>query len=542
MTRRSLVARSALTHTDDWQAIPVAKKTALDKDLNKIVQLEAATAETGRRTGALGLALLFLAAVFAFTVTITEGQYASFIIAAGVIGGYMALNIGANDVANNVGPAVGSRALTMVGALIVAAIFEAMGALIAGADVVSTISKGIVDPSGLADSQVFVRAMMSALLAGALWINLATAIGAPVSTTHSVVGGVLGAGVAAAGFSAVNWDTTGAIVASWVISPALGGGFAALTLWFITAMVLEKEDKLAAARRWVPVLIGVMTFAFTLYLISKGLKQVWKPPVGLSWLMAAACALAAWAGTRPLVARRSLALENRRRPVGELFRWPLIFSAALLSFAHGANDVANAVGPLAAVVAAVQAGAVEAKVAVPGWVLIVGALGIVCGLLLFGPKLIRTVGEKITKMDPARAFCVALAAAVTVIVASEMGLPVSSTHIAVGGVFGVGFFREFRTNRYVWHWREMDPDVALTAGGIPTGAATGHANGAETEGSDAAVPAQLLEKSRRRAEKAKRRRLVRRQHLTTIAAAWVVTVPLAALLSAVIFLVWSAFV
>ncbi|SOE01324.1 inorganic phosphate transporter [Caenispirillum bisanense] len=518
----------------------MAKKTTLDKDLAKLVRIEEATAATGRRTGALGLALLFLAAVFAFTVTITEGQYASFIIAAGVIGGYMALNIGANDVANNVGPAVGSRALTMVGALVVAAVFEALGALVAGADVVSTISKGIVDPSALADSQVFVRAMMSALLAGALWINLATAIGAPVSTTHSVVGGVLGAGIAAAGLSAVNWGTTGTIVASWVISPLLGGGIAAFALWFITAMVLEKEDKLTAARRWVPVLVAVMTFAFTLYLIMKGLKQLWVPPPGLAWLMAAVAAAAAWAGTRPLVARRALTLENRRRPVGELFRWPLIFSAALLSFAHGANDVANAVGPLAAVVAAVEAGAVEAKVVVPSWVLVVGALGIVCGLLLFGPKLIRTVGEKITKMDPARAFCVALAAAVTVIVASELGLPVSSTHIAVGGVFGVGFFREFRTNRYVWHWREMNPDVALTAGGIPTGAATGHADAAAPQ--DDAVPAQLLEKSRRRAEKAKRRRLVRRQHMTTIAAAWVVTVPLAALLSAVIFLVWSAFV
>ncbi|GAA0594554.1 inorganic phosphate transporter [Caenispirillum bisanense] len=522
----------------------MAKKTALDKDLNKIVQLEVATAESGRRAGAIGLALLFLVAVFAVTFGIAEGQqYASFIIAAGVIGGYMALNIGANDVANNVGPAVGSRALTMVGALIVAAVFEAAGALIAGAEVVSTISRGIVDPSALADAQVFVRAMMSALLAGALWINLATAIGAPVSTTHSVVGGVLGAGVAAAGLTAVNWPVMSTIVASWIISPALGGLIAALLLWFITVRVLEQDDKLAAARRWVPVLVGLMTFAFTVYLITKGLKQLWKPPTALIWATGAGLAVAAWAVTRPAVERRALSLENRRRAVGELFRWPLIFSAALLSFAHGANDVANAVGPLAAVVAAVQAGVVQAQVVVPGWVLLVGALGIVCGLLLFGPKLIRTVGEKITKMDPARAFCVALAAALTVIVASEFGLPVSSTHIAVGAVFGVGFFREFRTNRYVWHWREMKPDVALTAGGIPTGAALGSGeHGGETSAPAVLPQQQMLEKAHRKAEKAKRRRLVRRQHLTTIVAAWLVTVPLAALLSAVIFLLWSAFV
>lgn len=173
--------------------VSVAKST-LDKDLKKISRLESATAAIGRTSGAFGLALLFLVAVFAFTVRMAEGEYASFIIAAGVIGGYMALNIGANDVANNVGPAVGSKALTMVGALVVAAIFEAGGAIIAGGEVVSTVSKGIVDPTLLPSSGVFVQAMMSALLAGALWINLATVIGAPVSTTHSIVGGVLGAG------------------------------------------------------------------------------------------------------------------------------------------------------------------------------------------------------------------------------------------------------------------------------------------------------------------------------------------------------------
>ncbi|EKV30742.1 putative low-affinity inorganic phosphate transporter [Caenispirillum salinarum AK4] len=511
-------------------------KSTLDKDLKKISRLESATAATGRTSGAVGLALLFLVAVFAFTVTVAEGQYASFVIAAGVIGGYMALNIGANDVANNVGPAVGSKALTMVGALVVAAIFEAAGAIIAGGEVVSTVSKGIVDPTQLPSTDVFVRAMMSALLAGALWINLATIIGAPVSTTHSIVGGVLGAGVAAAGFGAVDWATMGAIAASWVISPALGGGIAALVLAFVTSRVLEVEDKIAAARRWVPALVGLMTFAFSLYLVMKGLKKVWVPPAGVSWLIALVAALGAWALTRPMVHRRSVGLENRRKSVGELFRWPLIFSAALLSFAHGANDVANAVGPLAAVVAAVQGVALDAKVAVPGWVLLVGALGIVTGLLLFGPKLIRTVGEKITRLDPARAFCVALAAAVTVIVASEFGLPVSSTHIAVGGIFGVGFYREFRANRYTWHWHELDPDAALTAGGLPTAAEGGESAAAET-----GVEPQVLEKRRRKAEKARRRRLVRRRHLLTIVAAWLVTVPLAALLSAAIFGTWSAF-
>lgn len=514
-------------------------KSALDKDLKKIVRLEEATARTGRPAAGIGLALLFLMAVFAFTVTIAEGQYASFVIAAGVIGGYMALNIGANDVANNVGPAVGSKALTMVGALVVAAIFEAGGAIIAGGSVVSTVSKGIVDPAQLPDSATFVRAMMSALLAGALWINLATMIGAPVSTTHSIVGGVLGAGAAAAGFGAVDWPTMGAIAASWVISPALGGLIAAGLLLFVTVNVLERDDRIEAARRWVPVLVGIMTFAFTLYLINKGLKKVWVPPAGLGWILAGAIAAGAWAVTRPLVARRAAGIENRRKAVSELFRWPLIFSAALLSFAHGANDVANAVGPLAAVVSAVEGSYLEAAVAIPFWVLIVGALGIVTGLLLFGPKLIRTVGEKITRLDPARAFCVALSAAVTVIIASELGLPVSSTHIAVGGIFGVGFLREFRANRYTWHWRELDPDTALTAGGLPT-AAEESQHPAVENGANGPTQAQVLEKRRRKAEKAQRRRLVRRRHLLTIVAAWLITVPLAAVLSAVIFGVWSA--
>ncbi len=356
----------------------------------------------------------------------------------------MALNIGANDVANSMGPPVGSRAITMFGALVIAAIGNTAGAVIAGGDVVSTIAKGIIDPEPMADIGIFVTAMLAALLAAALWLNLATWIGAPVSTTHAIVGGVMGSGIAATGIAAVNWPTMSAIAASWVISPVLGGAIAAGFLWLIRKTIIFQEDRIAAARRWVPVLIGIMGAAFAMYLMIKGLKKVWK--IDIEWVMVGGLAVffATWQAVRPFIARQSEGLENRKKAVNGLFAIPLVCAAGLLTFAHGANDVANAVGPLAAIVGALSLGEITAKVVVPIWVLVVGGLGISIGLALFGPRLVRTVGEKITKLNPIRAFCVALSAAITVLIASALGLPVSSTHIAVGGVFGVGFLRPLK--------------------------------------------------------------------------------------------------
>ncbi len=495
----------------------------LHKELKRIAVLERATQEIGRRTVALGLALLFLVLVLLFTLSIS-GTYEKgiFVIAAGIIGGYMALNIGANDVANNVGPAVGSRALTMGGALVIAGIFEAAGAFLAGGEVVQTVSKGIIDIDGMPSLDHFVWAMLAALLAAALWLNLATWLGAPVSTTHSIVGGVMGSGMAVAGLAAVDWGVMSAIAASWVISPVLGGVIAAALLTFVKFAVLRRDDKIAAATAWVPVLVAIMACAFTAFLLMKGLKRIWSPDTTTVVLLSAAMLVGSFAAVRPLVRRAAVGLENRRKAVARLFTVPLIVSAALLSFAHGANDVANAVGPLAAIVSAVHEGNITAEAAVPGWVMLIGGLGIAAGLVLFGPKLIRTVGEKITKLDPIRAFCVALSAAVTVIAASVMGLPVSSTHIAVGGVFGVGFLREFLA-----HWdrqrlnnRNQRPPVDAAPPALMAG-----------EPFDPARPDP--EKELRKAE---RRRLVRRSHLLTIGAAWVITVPCAALLAAGLYL------
>jgi PiT family inorganic phosphate transporter len=495
-------------------------KQSLDKDLEKIVHVEAAARSVSGGVRAHGIAVVFLVlvALLAAAFSGVSGDGVMVVLAA-ILGGYMAINIGANDVANNVGPAVGSRAMTLVGALIIAAVFESAGALLAGGEVVSTISKGIIDPSLVEDSEVFILAMMAALVSAALWVNLATFIGAPVSTTHAVVGGVMGAGIAAVGFQLVNWGTMSAIAASWVISPVLGGVIAAIFLAFIKINIIYQPDKIAAARRWVPMLVAIMAGAFACYLSIKGLKRVWKPDTFTILLIGAVVFAVVWAVMRPLIRRQSEGMENRNQSLRTLFRIPLICSAALLSFAHGANDVANAIGPLAAILRAVEFGDIAGKVEVPAWIMMIGAFGISLGLFLYGPKLIRMVGDQITKMNPMRAYCVALSAAITVIIASWLGLPVSSTHIAVGAVFGVGFFREFYTRRSK---RRRD---------MIAGSGKGSGNGdASADGS--ALPPDVL----------RRRKLVRRSHFLTIIAAWVITVPAAALLSAAVFYLLSAVV
>ena len=489
----------------DQQGDPRHLET-LDRDLDRLSNLEMATSYVGRPLVAPGISLIFvflagLAAMLFFGQTTNS----MIVVMAACFGAYMALNIGANDVANNMGPAVGANALSMGGAIAIAAVFESAGALIAGGDVVSTIAKGIIEPASMGTAEAFIWAMMAALLSAALWVNLATWVGAPVSTTHSVVGGVMGAGIAAAGFAAVNWPTMSAIAASWVISPVLGGVIAALFLALIKSRIIYQDDKIAAARKWVPVLVGIMAGAFATYLALKGLKKIIKIDLPTALLIGAVVGGIVWAAMIPVIRRQSEGLENRNKSLKVLFGIPLVVSAALLSFAHGANDVANAVGPLAAIVQASQSGNFTDAVSIPLWVMVIGAFGISFGLFLFGPKLIRMVGSQITKLNPMRAYCVALSAAITVIVASWLGLPVSSTHIAVGGVFGVGFFREWDAERRLKKARIAMPSRPAYA-----------------------------------PEERRRRKLVRRSHFMTIIAAWVITVPAAALLSATIFFLITA--
>ena len=492
---------------------PSLVKPTLDKDLDKFAYVEEAAQHISRGYAPIGIGLIFLVTTMIFAGAYVINQPgAVMVVAAAAIGAYMAMNIGANDVTNNVGPAVGSRAMTMTTALVIAVIFESAGALIAGGDVVSTISKGIIDPAQVPNADVFAWAMMAALLSSALWVNLATWIGAPVSTTHAVVGGVMGSGIAAAGVGAVNWESMIGIAASWVISPLLGGVIAALFLAFIKEFIIYRHDKIAAARRWVPILIALMIGTFCAYLALKGLNQIMHVSLVAAVLVGLVTGTIGWALSVPLIRRQSIGLENRNQSLRKLFRLPLIFAAALLSFAHGANDVANAIGPLSAIVHAANAHEIAAKVEIPIWVMVIGATGISLGLFLFGPKLIRLVGEQITKLNPMRAYCVSLSAAVTVIVASWLGLPVSSTHIAVGAVFGVGFFREWYTRNSK---RRMDYIRTKSDRWI------------------------VEEAAERNPDEMRRRYLVRRSHFMTIVAAWIITVPAAAGLAALIY--WVMF-
>lgn len=482
------------------------RKATLDKDLARIASVESASMHLGRRLAAPGAAFLFLIAVTIFSAVAVVGHAAVVVvIAAAVLAAYMAMNIGANDVANNIGAAVGARVLSLGLGLAIAAVCEVAGALLAGTAVADTIANGILYADKVANPAYYIWAMMAALLGAAIWINVATWIGAPISTTHAIVGGVLGGGIAAAGVSAVNWTVLSGIAASWLLSPLLGAAIAIAVLAFIKTFIIYTPDKIAAARRWVPVLIGVMFGAFSTYIVlivsfaDLDLRLVDAVLVGIP------VGLAAWLLSIPLVRRKAAGLDNRNQSLKTLFQVPLVFSAALLSFAHGANDVANAVGPLAAVVSASQDQPLVGASPIPVWELLIGGLGISCGLLLFGPKLINLVGKEITRLNPVRAYCVALSAGVTVILASSLGIPVSSTHIAVGSVFGVGLYREW----YMTHSRRRQAFMAMKARERQPARRKKDVNTAEI----------------------RRRHLVRRSHLLTIIGAWTITVPLSAALA-----------
>ena len=518
-------------------------------DLKNINQIEDAARFNSSEVVRIGIATLFIVAIMLFaSITLDTINQHYMLVAAAMIGGYMAMNIGANDVANNVGPAVGSRAMTLTTAIIIAAIFEASGAIIAGGDVVSTIKKGIIDPSVIGDPNAFIWLMMAALLAGAIWLNIATALGAPVSTTHSIVGGVLGAGIAAGGMGIANWGTMGAIAASWVISPVLGGVIAATFLMIIKRTITYQDDMRAAALKVVPILLALMAWAFSTYLALKGVKKLIKLDFTTAALIGFGIAVLVYFFTRVKIAQQGESLENSKGGVNALFTAPLIFAAALLSFAHGANDVANAVGPLAAINDALLHGGYHSKAAIPLWVMLVGAIGIAIGLALYGPKLIKTVGTEITELDQMRAFTIAMAAAITVIIASQLGLPVSSTHIAVGAVFGVGFLREYLKRSYQkmldeireHHQGEDEAEVNAflerftKASVIQKGIMLKEMKAKKDE-------AELSKKERKSLKKVYKNELVKRSAFKKIIAAWLITVPASGTMAAFLYFTLRGF-
>ncbi|MEM7762709.1 MAG: inorganic phosphate transporter [Pseudomonadota bacterium] len=366
---------------------------------------------------------------------------------AAIFGIFMAWGIGANDVANAMATSVGSKALTIKQAILVAAIFEFLGAVLAGGEVTSTIRKGIVDTS-LLDSQpeLLIYGMLAALLSAGTWLLIASAKGWPVSTTHSIVGAIVGFAAVGIGMDAVQWGKVGGIVASWVISPLTAGFIAFLIYNSVISLILSREDPLARARRYVPVYIFLAAFTMTLVTILKGLKHVGLTlSIQQSYLLAGGIAVAISIGGALYIRRiqpdPKADKKQHFHTVERVFAVLMVVTACGMAFAHGSNDVANAIGPLAAVIAVAQSGVVAAKSATPIWVLLLGGVGIVIGLATYGVRVIATVGEKITHLTPSRGFAAELAAATTIVIASGTGIPISTTHTLVGAVLGVGLAR-----------------------------------------------------------------------------------------------------
>ncbi len=360
-------------------------------------------------------------------------------------GAYMAWNIGANDVANAFGTSVGSKALTFRQAVVVAAVFEFAGAVLVGAHVTGTIRSGLFDPSLLAGRELeLALGMLSALLGAGVWLQIATHLGYPVSTTHSIVGAILGFAPFAISWRAIEWAKVGKIVASWVVSPIVGGLLGWLIFQLLKTTIFNHADPLERTRRTAPYLLFSVFFVLSLSFLYKGLKQLrldFQPlqAIGLSSGIGFVAALVGWVLLRN--GRPASEVGEQLRATEGLFRHLQIVTACVVAFAHGANDVANAVGPMAAVVGVIRQGTVVPRVEVPVWVLALGGAGIVVGLATFGYRVIETVGRKITEMSPSRGFAAEFGGAATVLLASRMGLPISTTHTIVGAVIGVGFAR-----------------------------------------------------------------------------------------------------
>ncbi len=374
----------------------------------------------------------------------------SFIAIAVIFGLFMTWGIGANDVANALGTSVGSGAITVRTAIIIAAIFEFLGAAFAGGHVTKTIRKGIIDPTPIADQpEILVFGMLAALLAAAIWLMIASFKGWPVSTTHAIVGALVGFGIAGIGFQAVNWGTIGKIAASWIISPLLGGIIAFILVVSVQRLILRADKPIESAVKWVPAYAFLVGFVMALVTLFKGLKHLKLDlSVPMSFLLSAVFGLVVALVGRYLVKRvkidPSADQDFQFTNVERIFTPLMIFTACAMAFAHGSNDVANGIGPLAAVLALVKSGGDVAQTsALPIWVLVLGGIGIVLGLVTYGYRVMQTIGKRITELTPSSGFCATMSAAATVVLASRTGMPVSTTHIAVGAVIGVGLARGF---------------------------------------------------------------------------------------------------
>jgi PiT family inorganic phosphate transporter len=376
-------------------------------------------------------------------------QYGPILIAIAIVFGFfMTWGIGANDVANAMGTSVGSKAITVKQAIIIAAIFEFAGAFLAGGHVTKTIRKGIIDPSSIADQpEILVYGMLASLLAAAIWLCAASWKGWPVSTTHAIIGAIVGFGVAGIGVDAVQWSKIGAIFASWVVSPIIGGVLAYLLMISIRALILNRSQPFLMAKRWAPMYVFIVGFIVALVTVFKGLKQLnIDLTVPQSFFVAVVAGFfvagISWLLIRNIQIDADADKDFHYASVEKVFTPMMLFTASAMAFAHGSNDVANGIGPLAAVVSIISSGGELAQSAeVPVWILLLGGAGIVLGLATMGYRVMQTIGTQITPLTPTKGFCATLAAAATIVIASRTGLPVSTTQIAVGGVIGVGMAR-----------------------------------------------------------------------------------------------------
>lgn len=379
-------------------------------------------------------------------VLVTNGPW--LIAVAAAFGFLMAWGIGANDVANAMGTSVGSNAITIKQAIIIAMIFEFAGAYLAGGEVTSTIRNGIIDPSYFTETpELLVYGMIGSLLAAGIWLVVASALGWPVSTTHSIVGAIIGFAAVGVGTESVSWDKVGGIVGSWIITPAISG-FIAFTIFQSTQkLIFNTDDPLSNAKRYVPFYMAFAGFIMALVTILKGLSHVGINIKGFdAYILAGGVALAVGIFGRIAISRLKMSDKANRQTmfanVEKVFAILMVVTACCMAFAHGSNDVANAIGPLAAVVSVVSSGGeIASKSALVWWILPLGAVGIVMGLAIFGKRVMQTIGKNITHLTPSRGFAAELAAASTVVIASGTGLPISTTQTLVGAVLGVGMAR-----------------------------------------------------------------------------------------------------
>jgi PiT family inorganic phosphate transporter len=374
------------------------------------------------------------------------------IIIAAVVGFFMAWGIGANDVANAMGTSVGSKALTIKQAILIAMVFEFAGAYLAGGEVTSTIRKGIIDSTPfLPNPELLVIGMISALFAAAIWLAVASYLGWPVSTTHSIVGAIVGFAAFGVGMDAVNWGKVGGIVGSWIVTPALSGFIAYIIFMSAQRLIFDTKNPLENAKKYVPFYMFLAGFIMALVTIKKGLKHVVKSgdlniTATESYMYAIIAGIVVALIGKYFISKIKIDLdadkEMQFNNVEKIFAVLMVVTACCMAFAHGSNDVANAIGPLAAVVSIVQQdGEIAKKAALAWWILPLGGFGIVAGLALFGHRVIATIGKGITHLTPSRGFAAELAAASTVIIASGTGLPISTTQTLVGAVLGVGLAR-----------------------------------------------------------------------------------------------------